>query len=220
MRLVDDRHRVRLTVFSDYVCPFCYLELPVIDRLREEDGEALEVDWRAFELRPSPIPTLDPDSAYLHAVWDSSVYPMARERGVRLRLPPVQPRTRLAHEAAAFARDAGRFDAMHRAIFRAFFEDGRDIGDVEVLCELGASASLDVPALRAALERGTYTARVLEDERLAARLGVGAVPTILAGRPGAPLEQDALASGAVPYTALRRLVDLVRRGAAPARRVG
>lgn len=42
-----------------------------------------------------------------------------------LRLPPVQPRTRLAHEAAEFARDAGRFEPMRHAPFRAFFEQGQ-----------------------------------------------------------------------------------------------
>ena len=48
--------RARITVFSDYICPFCYLEEPDLARVREEYGEAVEVDWRAYELRPDPIP--------------------------------------------------------------------------------------------------------------------------------------------------------------------
>ncbi len=61
--------RARITVFSDYVCSFCYLEEPDLARIRE----AIEVDWRAYELRPDPAPTLDPDGDYLHRVWNAAV---------------------------------------------------------------------------------------------------------------------------------------------------
>jgi predicted DsbA family dithiol-disulfide isomerase len=56
---------------SDYVCPFCYLELPELARLARE-RETVGVVWCAFELRPEPEPTLDPDEAYLHRVWNAS----------------------------------------------------------------------------------------------------------------------------------------------------
>ena len=83
---------VRLDVWSDYVCPFCYLEEPVLTRIIDEFGNDVKVNWQAFELRPEPVPTLDPDGEYLHRVWNASVYPMASERGMNLKLPPVQPR--------------------------------------------------------------------------------------------------------------------------------
>src|SRR5262245_16865457 len=147
---------VRLHVWSDYVCPFCYLELPVLDRLQAEYGTRLSIEWRAFELRPEPVPTLAPDSDYLREVWQHSVFPMAEQRGLVLRLPPLQPRTRLAHEAAAFARDAGGFERLHRALLRAFFEEGRDVGDARVLAELAFGAGLDGDALHEALAEGRY----------------------------------------------------------------
>ncbi len=78
--------------------------------------------WRAYELRPHSVPTLDPDGEYLHRVWDASVYPMAERMGIPMKLPPVQPRSRLAHEAAQWAREQGRFDDYNAAVFRAFFE--------------------------------------------------------------------------------------------------
>lgn len=146
--------RARITVFSDYVCPFCYLEEPDLARVWEEYGEAVEVDWRAYELRPEPVPTLDPDGDYLHRVWNASVYPMAKALDMKLRLPPVQPRSRKALEAAEYARIEGRFDEMHEALFRAFFEDGKDIGDTELLLEVGASAGLDRKGLRPCSRRG------------------------------------------------------------------
>jgi predicted DsbA family dithiol-disulfide isomerase len=126
----NSEKRAKITVFSDYVCPFCYLEEPDLARVKEAYSDRVEVDWRAYELRPDPIPTLDPDGDYLHRVWNASVYPMAEALGMKLRLPPVQPRSRKALEAAEFSREKGLYDEMHNALFRAFFEDGRDIGDV------------------------------------------------------------------------------------------
>lgn len=101
--------KVRITVWSDYVCPFCYLKEPVLERICQEYGEAVDLEWRAFELRPEPVPTLDPNGEYLHTVWNQAVYPIARQKGMTLRLPPVQPRSRRALELAEFARQQGRF---------------------------------------------------------------------------------------------------------------
>jgi predicted DsbA family dithiol-disulfide isomerase len=199
---MPDNPAIRISVWSDYVCPFCYLELPVLDRLRAE-REGLTTDWRAFELRPEPVPTLDPDGAYLHRVWRQSVYPMADQRGLALRLPPVQPRSRKALEAAEAAREAGLFEPMHRGLFHAFFVDGRDIGSTEVLVDVGRSAGLAEDALRQALASGRHTAKVLADRALAQEIGVSGVPAlVIQGRGGA-----ALLSGAQPYEAVRAALD-------------
>jgi predicted DsbA family dithiol-disulfide isomerase len=200
---------IRIDVWSDYVCPFCYLELPALQRLQQQFGDQVEVLWRAFELRPDPKPTLDPDGEYLHTTWNRSVYPMAEQRGMRLKLPPVQPRSRLALEAAAFADSHGRFAAMHEALFRGFFEQGRDIGDIEVLCAIGQEAGLDAGALRQALQDGRHTAEVLDDEGLAHALGVSGVPILLLRRPEAPWEQALALRGAVPYDTIELAVRQV-----------
>jgi predicted DsbA family dithiol-disulfide isomerase len=196
---MDTNTRLRIDVWSDYVCPFCYLELPALQRLQQQFGDRLEVVWRAFELRPDPKPTLDPDGEYLHSTWNRAVYPMAEQRGMRLKLPPVQPRSRLALEAAAFAESHGRFAAMHEALFRGFFEQGRDIGDIEVLCAVGQESGLDADALRQALREGRHTAEVLDDENLAHQLGVSGVPILFMRRGDAPWEQALALRGAVPY---------------------
>lgn len=193
---------VRIDIWSDYVCPFCYLELPPLQRLAREHPGQLEVAWRAFELRPEPKPTLDPDGEYLHTTWNRSVYPMAAERGMTLKLPPVQPRSRLAFEAAAFAGAHGRFDAMHEALFRAFFEDGRDIGQHEVLCDIAAGVGLAPAGLHAALAEGRHTAAVLDDQKLALSLGVAGVPIMVLRPAGAPWEAAVALRGAVPYASI------------------
>jgi predicted DsbA family dithiol-disulfide isomerase len=201
--------QARLDVWSDYVCPFCYLEMPVIDAVQREFGAVLVVEWHAFELRPEPVPTLPPAGEYLRTTWARSVYPMAKDRGMVLRLPPVQPRSRKAFEASEFARDHDRFDAMHHAIFKAFFEDGQDIGQVPVLAAIGAGVGLDAGALTAALEQDRYTDRVVRDESLARQLGVNAVPALLVRRMGEPIERSLAASGAVSQAQLAGLVTRV-----------
>lgn len=193
---------VRILVWSDYVCPFCYLELPVLDEIEREFGEQVQIEWRAFELRPEPVPTLDPDGEYLHRVWGQSVYPMAAERSLTLRLPPVQPRSRKAFEAAALARDAGQFDPMHRALFRAFFEDGRDLADPMVLLDVGQSVGLDEGALQEGLQSDRYTSEVRESQRQAQELGISGVPALVV----AGADQAYLLSGAQPLETVRRVV--------------
>lgn len=199
--------KILITVWSDYVCPFCYLEAPVLNCLRQEYREAFDLQWRAFELRPAPVPTLDPNGEYLHTAWNQAVYPMARQRGMTLRLPPVQPRSRRAFELAEFARTKGRFDEVHRGLFKAFFEEGQDIHDLKILVTIGAAAGLDGEAVRAALEQGLYRDRVIQDEREAANLGITAVPTVMIGRADRPLEEAEVISGAQPYEVVRAAVD-------------
>jgi predicted DsbA family dithiol-disulfide isomerase len=193
---------VRILVWSDYVCPFCYLERPVLERVQGELGHGVEIDWRSFELRPEPEPTLDPNAEYLHRVWNQSVYPMAQERGMVMKLPPVQPRSRKAHEAAEFARQSGRLDAMNNALFKAFFEDGRDLADIEVLLDIGQAVGLDAGELREALTSGRYEQRVIEDQQLARQIGISGVPALIVTA-GA---QAYLVSGAQPYEAVKDVI--------------
>ena len=168
-----------------------------------ESTASVQLIWRAYELRPQPVPMIDPNSDYLRRVWSDSVAPLAERLEVTMRFPPVKPRTRLAHEAAHWARAHGRFDDFHNQVFRAFFERGEDIGDVEVLIALGRKLELDSDSLRQALTIHEFAASVLVDERDAARLGVTGVPAFVADR------RVAL-SGVQPFENLKKLIESVR----------
>ncbi len=94
------------------------------------------VEWLAFELRPEPAPLPDITGAAgerFRQNWERGVAPMAARLGVEMHFPPFKSRSRQAHEAAIYARDARRVDAMRVALFRAFFVENRDIGDPDVL---------------------------------------------------------------------------------------
>ena len=201
---------VQIDVWSDYVCPFCYLAEPALAQLAAGGDGDVTLGWRAYELRPDPVPTLDPHGDYLRDVWAESVYPLARQRRMTLKLPPVQPRSRLAHEAAAHAAAQGHGLQMPHAIFRAFFEHGTDIGRIEELTSLAAELGLDPADMEAALRSGRHRAQVIEDEALAQTFGLTGVPAIVIRATGAPWEQAVLVSGAQPYEVLRDAVAQVR----------
>ena len=183
----------------------------MLNRIRREYGDALDLQWRAFELRPEPVPTLEPNGEYLHTVWNQSVYPMARQRGMTLRLPPVQPRSRRAFELAELARVNRRFDEVHHGIFKAFFEDGLDIDDLDTLVMIGTAAGLNGEAVHGALNQGTYRERVIEDERLAVDLGITAVPTMMVGTTDGLPQQAQVISGAQPYEAVKAAIERATR---------
>ncbi|HSP58764.1 MAG TPA: DsbA family protein [Halomonas sp.] len=205
--------RITLDVFSDYVCPFCYLELPELDAVLERFGDEITLRWWAFELRPDPVPTLDPDGDYLHDIWARAVYPMAAERGMTLRLPKRQPRSRLAHEASAWAdaEQADKAEALRRGLFREFFEDSLDLADPQALVDLARDLGLDGEALHEALVEGRYREQVLADQRQAQALGIGGVPGLRFSIDG---EHAGILEGAQPrrqlLLAVERLLDATR----------
>jgi predicted DsbA family dithiol-disulfide isomerase len=151
---------------------------PAVKELVSQDPH-ITIRWRSFELRPEPVPTLDPDGDYLVSAWQNHVYPLAARMNMTLKRPPVQPRSRLAHEAAKWADKHGRFEEYNIALFRAFFVHGKDIGDIEILKGLASDLKLDGNSLHIALKNGDYTAMVLADEDEARQVGVRAVPAFV-----------------------------------------
>lgn len=106
--------------------------------------------------------------------------------------------SRLAQELGIWAEDQRRGKAFHEAVYRAYFVDGSNISDPDLLVQVAAGAGLDGGEARVVLEERSYRERVDEDWARSRRAGVDAVPTFEAG--GSRLV------GAEPYEALERLV--------------
>lgn len=96
-----------------------------------------------------------------------------------LRKPPIQPRSRWAHEAAKWAATYERLDEFHLAIFRAFFEFSLDIGNREVLMKLAADLGLNPETLKNSIDNHEFTLQVVADEEEAGAIGVRAVPAFV-----------------------------------------
>ena len=173
---------IRLRVVSDYICPWCYIGLTRLEKLREEFDIELEVG--AFELRPG----IPPEGMSREEVSRGRVYPpgyldnlraTAAEAGIEMKRPALVPNTRKAHETTEFAKEHGRLWEIHRALFHAYFEEERNIGDVDVLCDVVAGIGLDADELRLALADGRYAAGVEEQLVWARAAGVTGVPTVV-----------------------------------------
>jgi predicted DsbA family dithiol-disulfide isomerase len=171
-----------LLVFADYVCPYCFLGEAVAGRIRMA---GVPVESAAFELRPAGTPLLSPAEGWMRAAWEGSVAPLAAELGVEMRYPTIMTRTRKAHEAAAYARSEGAHDVMHDALYRAYWQEGRDIGRIDVLTDLAGEVGLDRGGMRVALDIDQWADRVDEDRALAARLQLTAVPAYIRRADGA-----------------------------------
>ncbi len=168
----------KVEIFLDYVCPFCFLvEDAVADMQRDRD---VEVEIRPFELRPDPVPTLRPEDDYLPRIWAGSVYPMARRVGMDITLPSVspQPRTAKAFIVLQLANEHGIGQEYSTAIFRAFFQQGRDVGQDEVIIDIAVSVGLGREETIQALASEERRSRQLADQEYAAEsVGVRAVPS-------------------------------------------
>jgi predicted DsbA family dithiol-disulfide isomerase len=151
--------RLSIVAYSDYVCPWCYIGLERIERLQREFP--VDVEWRPFELHPETPRsgahlTGRLGSSARAAAYTQNIIGLAEESGIPMAMPRVVANSHLALEASEFAREQGGFDAYHHALFAAYFEQGRDLGDVDVLCEIARSAGVDDQGLRQALSDGRY----------------------------------------------------------------
>ena len=108
---------------------------------------------------------------------------MGASFGITFADRPFLSNSRPALIAAELARERGRFQPVHEAIFSAYFSQGLDIGDLDVLSGIVEDAGLDAAMLTSAIRNNTYASRLQEAQQRAAKAGVTGVPTfVLADR--------------------------------------
>jgi predicted DsbA family dithiol-disulfide isomerase len=169
-------------LFADFVCPFSYVTEAALRRLVAGSGRRIE--HRAYELypAPAPLPERAADEQSLAALQ-----PLAAEVDVRVGPRGGVPRTRKAHEAARFAREQGREAALRQAIYHAFWEEGRDIGRIDVLVSLAEAVGIEGQALKIALDIDVHADAVLADRLAADRSGIRHTPTLIIDAQAEPL---------------------------------
>ncbi len=136
------------------------------------------MEWRPFELHPE-IPPEGKALGSRSVANYQQLRALAQEAGLTFQPPTRVPNSHRSLEAAEFARDQGAFAPYHRALFEGYFGQGRDIGDAEVLAELGVAQGLDGAALREAVESGRCASLVDERTEEARQRGVTGTPTFL-----------------------------------------
>ncbi|GAA1640635.1 MULTISPECIES: DsbA family oxidoreductase [Brevibacterium] len=199
----------KIDVFVDYVCPFCFLVEGAIEELKRDRD--VDVTIRPFELRPDPVPTLRPEDDYLPRIWRDAVYPMADRLDVPITLPTIspQPRTEKAFMVLQLAQEQGKAEAYSEAMFKAFFQDDRNIGEDEVILDVAVSVGLDRAEAEQALRSEERRARQQADQDYAVNaVGVTSVPGIMV--------EGQLLRGVPSAARLKKTVDTLVEGATAA----
>jgi predicted DsbA family dithiol-disulfide isomerase len=187
---------VRIEVWSDVVCPWCYIGKRRLEAALERfpHRDEVEVVWRSFQLDPSvpegethaTLPTLA--ARYGRPVEEMRammrhVEETAAGEGLTYDLANgVGGNTLLAHELTHLAAERGLQGAMEERLFSAYFQEGRPVFDVDSLVPLAVEVGLDEAEVRAALADHRYRPAVLEDAGTARALGATGVPFFVVDR--------------------------------------
>jgi predicted DsbA family dithiol-disulfide isomerase len=173
---------ITVTVFSDYVCPWCYVGTSELASLKGEFD--FVVDWRPFLLRPDtpeegwPLP--DRIKAFI-ADPNNPLKQRADKLGIQINHRLVVPSSLRAHECTEFARAHGKLTEFHDDLIERYWSRSEDLHDWAVLKAAAASAGLDGEQMQLQVEAGHWKEQTQAGLSAARELGVSAVPTFIVG---------------------------------------
>ncbi|WP_096389929.1 DsbA family oxidoreductase [Halopenitus persicus] len=200
-----------LVVYSDYVCPFCYLGRVALERYEDDRGSPVALEWRPFDLRGHER---GPDGELRTDVEDGKDDDYYEQAEANVRKLQERYDAEMAQtlrrdvdswptqQASLYVRETApeTWRTFDEALFDALWRDGRDIGDPDVIADVGGDAGLDPDAVRsAATDDGEWHDRLADAFDDAREFGVSGVPTWIYG--------DHAARGAVPPEHLERLIE-------------
>lgn len=180
---------ITLDIFADPVCPWCYIGKARLDRaLEARPDHPFVIAWQPFQLNPTMPPEGMERGAYLRAKFgaeaDTYALPIleaAQDSGLAIDLAAVtrMPNTLDAHRLLHWAGLEGRQSPVMSALMRAFWREGRDIGDTAVLTEIAVQAGMEGTMVARLLATDADRDTVAAREAHARERGVRAVPTYL-----------------------------------------
>lgn len=181
---------MKVEIWSDIVCPFCYIGKRKFEKAVEdfEAKDKVEIVWRSFQL--------DPDMQYMPGQsvheylgkrkgvsteqgrqMNDAMTKMAAEVGLEYHFDKAIINNTLdAHRLLHMAKTKGLQNEMKERLFRAYYTEGKNIGDKETLVELGAEVGMEAGETREMLRAETYKKEVLQDQQAAVQVGARGVP--------------------------------------------
>jgi predicted DsbA family dithiol-disulfide isomerase len=194
---------IRLDIFSDPVCPWCYVGKANLDRaLAAHPDHPFKIQWHPFQLNPDMPPEGLAKRAYLEAKFGGkprvdALHERLREvaRAADLDMDPDRPvrmpNTLNAHRLIHWAGIEGLQSPVVTALMRAYWAEGRDIGDTGTLAEIAGENGMDRASTLRLLHSDADADDIAARDRDARHKGVNAVPTFL-------IAQQYVVSGAQP----------------------
>lgn len=203
---------VKLDIISDPICPWCYIGKANLDRaLEAHPDHPFTVEWHPFQLNPD-MPAAGMDRRdYLETKFggrDNAITVYARideaakAAGLDINWDGITttPNTLNAHRLIHWAGIESRQTFVVAALFKAYFIDGSDIGDIEVLAEIAGSCGLDAAMIRTLLQGDADAEDIRQRDAHSRAKGVSGVPTFVISN------QQAL-SGAQPPELWGQVID-------------
>jgi predicted DsbA family dithiol-disulfide isomerase len=186
--------RLTVEIWSDVVCPWCYIGKRRFEAAVAQFPHEVEYTWRSFELDPSAPPTREHGATeHLAAKYGMSLdqarashaqmTELAAQEGLEYHFDKARGGNSFdAHRLIHLAAAHGRQDEAKERLMRAYFTEGVAIGDREALVALAADIGVDPDEARAVLDGDAYADAVRDDETLAHRIGINAVPFFVLNR--------------------------------------
>jgi predicted DsbA family dithiol-disulfide isomerase len=178
-----------IEIYSDLICPWCYIGKRKLERALSltKDEFSAKIVWKAFELNPDmPVEGMNRKTyrSRKFGSWEKSramddqVALAGKEVGIDFDYDRVlvTPNTFLGHRLLWWAHREGDQNVLSESLFKAYFTDGRDIGDKQVLAKIAEEAGLSGDAAKAFLDSSEGTREVEQEEGSALRMGVNGVP--------------------------------------------
>jgi predicted DsbA family dithiol-disulfide isomerase len=216
---------MRIDIWSDVVCPWCWIGKRRLETALAAFPHDVDVRWHAFELDPHAPSTREGSyDERLAAKYGCSVEEaagmtadmaeVAARDGLDFRFDIAKPgNTLAAHRLLHLAGERGVQDAVKERLFRATFTEGEPIADPETLVRLVTEAGLDADEARRVVAEGTYTDEVRADQAQARSLGISGVPFfVVDGKYGV--------SGAQPSELLLQVLNRAWHDSSPLQMVG
>ncbi len=203
---------IKLDIFSDPVCPWCMIGKAHLDRaLAAHADHPFEIEWHPFQLNPGMPPEGVDRAEYLAAKFGGqdgavSVYARVVEAaaaaGIAIDFATIKtmPNTFNAHRMIHWAGLEGKQTAMISALFRAYWQEGRDIGNIDTLAAIAGEIGLDRVAMARLLATDADVEALQAREKHARERGVNAVPTFL-------IANQYVVSGAQPPEVWGQVID-------------
>ncbi len=164
----------------------------------------VELEWKAYELRPGLPPEGIPRTPKAGEINGFQPYLIERadELGLKLKRSPIVPCSRPALEVAEYAKEHGKFDQFHLAVFKAYWEEAKNIGLKRVIREIAEECGLNTDEVESCLDESRYTQSVITQSEEAKGSGINGIPAYIIG--------EYFIEGAQPYEVFQRAMELVQ----------
>ena len=203
---------IRLDIFSDPICPWCYIGKANLDRaLESRPNHRFVIEWHPFQLNPD-MPAQGTDRrSYLEAKFGGKLQAVevyarveeaAKDAGIDIDFSTIErtPNTLNAHRLIHWAGLEGRQAAVVASLFRAYFKEGRDIGADETLIQIAAAAGMDPTATERLLASDADRDDLMARDMDARQKGLTGVPAFL-------VAQHYVMTGAQPVATWQQVID-------------